>query len=94
MSIPVALIVYVMKAVSACGRRHSIPHLMNGISKHWREFSMGIRTKAEYIQHLRGVGAVLTRSTMEYDEWTIEGTSIFLYSTYAICGGKEVWRAS
>ena len=55
---------------------------------------MGIRTKAEYIQHLREVGASLTRSTMEYDEWTIEGISIFLYPTYAICGGKEVWRAS
>lgn len=55
---------------------------------------MGIRTKAEYILHLREVGATLSRSTMEYDEWTIEGISIFLYPTYAICGGKEVWRAS
>ena len=54
---------------------------------------MGIRTKAEYIQHLRTVGAVLTRSTIEYDEWVIEKTSILVYPTYALCGGKEVWRA-
>ena len=89
-----ALTARVMMENSASGSRFSILHLMSGISKHWREFCMGIRTKAEYIQHLREVGASLTRSTMEYDEWTIEGISILLYPTYAICGGKEVWRAS
>ncbi len=50
-------------------------------------------TRKEYEAHLEEVGAVLTRSTIECDKWTIGKAVILVYPTYATCGGKEVWKA-
>ena len=65
---------------------------MTGILNRWRGLYMS--SKKEYEEHLKSVGARLVSSTIEVDTWKILGAEIEVYSTYATCHGKEVWRAS